>query len=227
MADTAKKRAFEKKVVCEMIDMYAKANDFDQAQELKDYACMRIDKCPFMESKSFCSACKVHCYKKEKQEQIRMVMRWSGPRMLLHHPIMAIRHLWIDKKGALLKAFYLTVGFIGLAIGFLGAILPLLPSFPFLLIAAWGFSRGSERIHNWFLGTNLYKKNLKDWVEQRAMDKGAKTRVLGIISLVFMIGMYFTRNIPPVCIFILCLWIGHVYYFLFKLRTLERVEEAE
>ena len=53
----------------------------------------RIHKCPFMETKTFCSACKVHCYKPEMREKIRAVMRFSGPRMLLYHPILAIWHL--------------------------------------------------------------------------------------------------------------------------------------
>ena len=55
---------------------------------------MHIEKRPFMETKTFCSQCKVHCYKKDKREQIRKVMRFSGPRMLVYHPIMAIRHLY-------------------------------------------------------------------------------------------------------------------------------------
>ena len=48
----------------------------------------------FMETKTFCSQCKVHCYKTKQREQIRKVMRFSGPRMLFYHPIMAIRHLY-------------------------------------------------------------------------------------------------------------------------------------
>ena len=55
---------------------------------------MYIEKRPFMETKTFSSQCKVHCYKKDKRDQIRKVMRFSGPRMLVYHPIMAIRHLY-------------------------------------------------------------------------------------------------------------------------------------
>ncbi len=57
----------------------------------------RSDRCPFMENKTFCSNCKIHCYKPEMREEIRKVMRFSGPRMILHHPIMVIRHL-IESK---------------------------------------------------------------------------------------------------------------------------------
>lgn len=67
-------------------------------EELYQYAILRIQCCPFMHTKTFCSACKVHCYKAEKREQICQVMRYSGPRMLLHKPIMAIRHILIERK---------------------------------------------------------------------------------------------------------------------------------
>ena len=95
-----KKRADEKLLVSEMIALYCrkqhktpKGQLCPACQELQDYALARIDKCPFMETKTFCSACKVHCYKPEMREKIRAVMRFSGPRMLLYHPILAIWHL--------------------------------------------------------------------------------------------------------------------------------------
>ena len=62
------------------------------------YARERSDKCPFMETKTFCSNCKVHCYKPEMREKIRAVMRFSGPRMMFHHPVMAVRHVLETKK---------------------------------------------------------------------------------------------------------------------------------
>ena len=60
--------------------------------DLDTYAKQRSDKCPYMETKTFCSNCKVHCYKLAMREKIREVMRFSGPRMLLSHPVIAIRH---------------------------------------------------------------------------------------------------------------------------------------
>ena len=65
-----------------------------QCQALLDYAHKRLDHCKFGEDKPSCTRCPVHCYKPDMREQIRQVMRYSGPRMLLHDPIMAIRHLW-------------------------------------------------------------------------------------------------------------------------------------
>ena len=97
------KREREKKTVTEMITLYChghhqKKGVCPDCQELIDYACHRSDVCPFMENKTFCINCKVHCYQPEMRSKIQKVMRWAGPRMIFHHPIMALRHLYEMKK---------------------------------------------------------------------------------------------------------------------------------
>ena len=94
------KREREKRMVTEMIKLYCKKQHHtkggelcSECDELNEYAKLRRDKCPFMETKTFCSNSKVHCYRPVMREKIRTVMRFSGPRMLLHHPIWAIRHV--------------------------------------------------------------------------------------------------------------------------------------
>ena len=100
---TQTKREREKRTVALMIRLYCKKKHgtkkilCPECEALTEYAMMRSDKCPFMESKTFCSNCRVHCYKREMREKIREVMRFSGPRMILRHPIMATRHL-IESK---------------------------------------------------------------------------------------------------------------------------------
>jgi len=64
-----------------------------ECQALLDYAVQRLDRCPFQENKSTCANCAVHCYKPEMRERIRVIMAYAGPRMLLRHPILAVRHL--------------------------------------------------------------------------------------------------------------------------------------
>ena len=68
-----------------------------ECMALAEYAFERSDMCPFMENKTFCSNCRVHCYKPKMRNKIRQVMRFSGPRMIFHHPVMAIRHLICTK----------------------------------------------------------------------------------------------------------------------------------
>ena len=65
-----------------------------QCQELLTYAHQRLERCKFGNEKPSCTRCSVHCYKPAMRQQIRQVMRYSGPRMLLHNPVLAIRHLW-------------------------------------------------------------------------------------------------------------------------------------
>lgn len=98
------KREREKIMVSQMIALYCR-NKHGKCQglcpdcaALDSYARERSDKCPFMETKTFCSNCKVHCYKPEMREKIRAVMRFSGPRMMFHHPVMAVRHVLETKK---------------------------------------------------------------------------------------------------------------------------------
>ncbi len=97
-----KKRQKEKEVIDSMIRIYCKRHHHQQpcatCESLKQYAHMRIDQCPFMETKSFCSNCKVHCYKKDMREEMKRVMRYSGPWMLLYHPVLAIRHIILSYK---------------------------------------------------------------------------------------------------------------------------------
>lgn len=103
------KRAREKATVAFMICLYCKKKHRAKKElcpacaTLMQYAQQRSDNCPFMESKTFCSNCTVHCYKPEMREEIRKVMRFSGPRMVFYHPVMAVRHVLESKKRRLEK----------------------------------------------------------------------------------------------------------------------------
>lgn len=66
-----------------------------ECQSLHDYARLRLESCRFGEEKPTCAKCPVHCYQRERREQIREVMRFAGPRMLFEHPLLSLRH-WID-----------------------------------------------------------------------------------------------------------------------------------
>ena len=102
--DAEKKRQQEKEVVSLMIRLFCQKKHgagrelCPECAALAAYACRRSDECPFMEQKTFCSSCRVHCYKPEMREKIREVMRFSGPRMIFYHPVMAVRHLLETKR---------------------------------------------------------------------------------------------------------------------------------
>ncbi len=98
------KQEREKETVSLMIKIYCRKKHgtknglCEECAELDRYARERSEKCPFTESKTFCSNCKVHCYKKDMREKICKVMRFSGPKMIFHHPVMAIKHVTETKK---------------------------------------------------------------------------------------------------------------------------------
>ena len=101
--DVRSKREREKETVSLMIKIYCRKKHggktlCSDCTTLDAYARTRCDKCPFMETKTFCSNCRVHCYRKDMREKIREVMRFSGPRMIFHHPVMAVRHVIESKK---------------------------------------------------------------------------------------------------------------------------------
>ncbi len=105
MKDLRSKRKKEKAMVSEMIALYCRKKHktkrdqlCTQCAELTEYARQGSEKCPFMENKTFCSNCRVHCYKPDMREKIRAVMRFSGPRMIFSHPITAVSHVIEPKK---------------------------------------------------------------------------------------------------------------------------------
>ncbi|WP_300276643.1 nitrous oxide-stimulated promoter family protein [Peptacetobacter sp.] len=105
MNEIKNKREKEKRIVEDMIYLYCRKkhkqnkNELcEECLELLNYAKERSEKCPFMETKTFCVNCKVHCYKKDMREKIKEVMKFSGPRMIFYHPIVAISHVVSVKK---------------------------------------------------------------------------------------------------------------------------------
>ena len=66
-----------------------------ECQGLLNYANVRLDRCRFGEEKPTCAKCPVHCYQRDRREQIKVMMRYASPRMLWEHPVMSLRH-WLD-----------------------------------------------------------------------------------------------------------------------------------
>ena len=94
------KREKEMQVVGEMITLYCRQQHrtmgglCSECAGLLAYSKERIAQCPFMETKTFCSSCSVHCYEVKSREQIRLVMKFSGPRMFFYRPLTALKHLF-------------------------------------------------------------------------------------------------------------------------------------
>lgn len=91
----------DKKTVEMMIRLYCRHKEgnkelCDKCAELLEYALARLSHCPFAEEKPTCKTCTVHCYKPDMKKRMKMVMRYSGPRILFVHPITAFTHLYME-----------------------------------------------------------------------------------------------------------------------------------
>ena len=124
------------------------------------------------------------------------------------------------------KGIYIVIGCIGVGLGALGAALPLLPAFPFLLLAAICFGKSSERLHTWFIGTKLYKNNLESYVQGRGMTWKTKIRIMIIVTLTMSVGFIMMSRVPVGRIILVGVWVFHILYFCLGVKTIKETGEV-
>lgn len=120
------------------------------------------------------------------------------------------------------KILYIICGCIAMVLGTVGMVLPILPTVPFLMVSAFCFAKSSEKLNRWFKGTKLYKDNLEDFVAGRGMTRKTKIRIMVTVTLLMSIGfvMMGIKGITIGCIVLGCVWIFHVLYFCFAVKTI-------
>lgn len=124
------------------------------------------------------------------------------------------------------RVLYIVLGCIGLGIGAVGAVVPMLPAFPFLLLAAFCFAKSSERLHKWFVNTKLYKDNLESYIQGKGMTKKTKMRIMITVTLLMSVGftMMGLKDIWVGCAVLAGVWLFHIIYFAFGVKTLKAGE---
>ena len=118
----------------------------------------------------------------------------------------------------IIKTIYIFLGIIALLIGAIGAVLPILPTTPFLLLALYCFAKGSKRWHDWFVGTRLYKSYLEDFVQRRAMTLKQKISILVFADIMLLFPLILLSK--PLKIFIVLVILFKYYYFVFRIKTI-------
>ena len=103
----------------------------------------------------------------------------------------------------------------------IGAVLPLLPAFPFLLLATVCFAKSSEKLHNWFIHTKLYKNNLESYVKGKGMTRSTKIRIMVTVTFLMAIGFAMMGQVPIGRIVLGCVWLFHIIYFAVGVKTIE------
>lgn len=122
------------------------------------------------------------------------------------------------------KIFYAILGCLSLALGAVGTILPILPTVPFLMLAAFCFVRSSEKLNLWFCGTQLYKNNLESFIQGKGMTKKTKLRIIGTVTILMAFGFLMMKRTPIGRLILFCVWLFHLIYFVFGIKTLEETD---
>ncbi len=105
----------------------------------------------------------------------------------------------------LAKAVYLVIGLISLILGIIGAFLPILPTVPFILLAAYCFARGYPPLYHWLRDRSVFATSLQDWERERAISRASKRKSLLMMAIGFALALYFA---PTVWLKIMLLAIG-------------------
>lgn len=119
------------------------------------------------------------------------------------------------------KAVYIVLGCVGVGLGAFGALVPFIPTFPFLLMAAYCFARSSKRLHLWFINTKLYKNNLESYVQGHGMTKKTKVRIMITVTVLMSIGFVMMEQVAVGRMILTCVWIFHIIYFIWGVKTIK------
>ena len=127
------------------------------------------------------------------------------------------------------QIIFLIIGCLSLALGCVGIVLPILPTVPFFLLTVFCFANYSQKLHDWFIGTQMYKKHLESFVQKKGMTVRAKATILTSVTALMAVGfvLMLRKGIIVPCVILAVVWVCHLVYFLFGVKTIPAAETAQ
>ena len=123
---------------------------------------------------------------------------------------------------AIKRLIFLILGCTCLGLGTVGIFIPILPTFPFYVATVFCFSQSSQKLHDWFVGTKLYKKHLESYVKKEGMLLKTKLSIVITVTLLMGFGFFMMarQGIWIPCILLAVMWIAHLVYFFLFVKTI-------
>lgn len=127
------------------------------------------------------------------------------------------------------QIIFLIIGCLSLALGCVGIVLPILPTVPFFLLTVFCFANSSQKLHDWFIGTQMYKKHLESFVQKKGMTVRTKATILPSVTALMAVGfvLMLRKGIIVPCVILAVVWVCHLVYFLFGVKTIPAAETAQ
>lgn len=127
------------------------------------------------------------------------------------------------------QIIFLIIGCLSLALGCVGIVLPILPTVPFFLLTVFCFANSSQKLHDWFIGTQMYKKHLESFVQKKGMTVRTKATILTSVTALMAMGfvLMLRKGIIVPCVVLAVVWVCHLVYFLFGVKTVPAAETAQ
>ena len=127
------------------------------------------------------------------------------------------------------QIIFLIIGCLSLALGCVGIVLPILPTVPFFLLTVFCFANSSQKLHDWFIGTQMYKKHLESFVQKKGMTVRTKATILTSVTALMTVGfvLMLRKGIIVPCVILAVVWVCHLVYLLFGVKTIPAAETAQ
>ena len=127
------------------------------------------------------------------------------------------------------QIIFLIIGCLSLALGCVGIVLPILPTVPFFLLTVFCFANSSQKLHDWFIGTQMYKKHLESFVQKKGMTVRTKATILTSVTALMAVGfvLMLRKGIIVPCVILAVVWVCHLVYFHYGVKTIPAAETAQ